>query len=272
MSIMSIPKIRAQRSGIVCVTAYDYLFATLADAAGIDLILVGDSLGHILQGQSSTIPVTLDQMVYHTQCVTRAVQRAVVVADMPFLSYETGISDAIRSAGRLLKEGGAHAVKLEGGSEFADTIAALVRAKIPVMGHIGLMPQAVLTMGGYRVQGKENARKPDAIGLRSAEQVIGDARAVEQAGAFAVVVEGVTAELGAAITTELSIPTIGIGAGASCAGQILVGHDLLGFTERSPKFVKRYAELRQTVVAALGVYAQEVREGEFPSEPYFYKE
>jgi 3-methyl-2-oxobutanoate hydroxymethyltransferase len=267
---MTIPKLRSIQEGIVCVTAYDYLFAKIADQSGVDLILVGDSLAQVYQGRESTIPVSLDEMVYHTSCVSRAVKSALVVADMPFLSYEVSPVEAVRAAGRLLKEGGAHAVKLEGGVEYAETIAAIVRAKIPVMGHIGLMPQAFLTMGGYKVQGKQNAEQN--AGQLTAAKILEDAVAVEKAGAFSVVVEGVPSAVGAKVSSSLIIPTIGIGAGPHCTGQILVTHDLLGLTERAPKFVKQYGHFRENISQAISSYAREVRQGEFPTEQYEYND
>ena len=245
---------------ISCLTAYDVTFARLIDAAGVDLILVGDSLGTVVQGHETTLPVTLDEIIYHTQCVSRGVSRALLVADMPFLSYQSSIEQAINSAGRVLKESGAAAVKLEGGIHLAATIERLVQLDIPVMGHVGLTPQSYHRMGGYKIQGKKDG---GAVGER--ERVLEDALAVERAGAFAVVIEGVPAELAAEITEAISIPTIGIGAGPHCDGQILVMHDLLGLNPGfSPRFVKQYASLAQPVIEAVRMYIAEVEGGSFP--------
>ncbi|MFI5217601.1 MAG: 3-methyl-2-oxobutanoate hydroxymethyltransferase, partial [Candidatus Limnocylindria bacterium] len=219
---------------ISMLTAYDFAFASLFDQAGIDVLLVGDSLGNVVQGQPTTLPVTLDETIYHTRLVARAARRALVVADLPFGSYQITSEEALRSAVRCVKEGGAQAVKLEGGRTVAETIARIAAAEIPVMGHVGLTPQAIHRMGGHRVQGR---------GESGRSRVLEDARAVEAAGAFAVVLEGMPAELAGEITRELSIPTIGIGAGVDCDGQVLVMHDLLGLSDGVPSFVKQYANL-----------------------------
>jgi len=243
-------KVRGDKLAVV--TAYDYTSARLAEEAGVDCLLVGDSLGMVIQGHPTALPVTLGQIAYHTKCVVRGAQRALVVADMPFLSYQVSPAQAVRNAGRLVKKAGAHAVKLEGGQRMAEAVRAVVNAGIPVMGHIGLTPQSVHLLGGFKVQ-------------RDTEQLLADARAVEQAGAFSLVVESVPAEVGARITQAVAIPTIGIGAGPSCDGQVLVFHDLLGlFTDFKPKFVKRYADLGSQVRSALLEYCREVREGKFP--------
>jgi 3-methyl-2-oxobutanoate hydroxymethyltransferase len=243
-------------------TAYDFAFARILDEAGIDAILVGDSLGHVVQGLDTTLPVTLDEAVYHTRLVARAVRRALVVGDMPFGSYQVCAEDAVRGAIRLVKEGGAHAVKLEGGRSVAGAIARIVAAEIPVMGHIGLTPQAVHRMGGYRVQGRSPAER---------EGVLADARAVEAAGAFAVVLEGMPADLAAEITRELRIPTIGIGAGPACDGQVLVLHDLLGLSEWPPSFVKQYASLGSISSQAARSFAEDVASGKFPAAEHTYR-
>ena len=244
---------RARGDKLAVVTAYDYTSAKLADEAGIDAILVGDSLGMVIQGHATPLPVTLAQMQYHTACVVRGVTRALVIADLPFLSYQVSPRQAVKSAGSLLKSAGAAAVKLEGGERMADAIAACVRADIPVMGHVGLTPQSVHRMGGFKVQ-------------RDGDQLLKDARAVADAGAFAVVVEGVPSDLAAAVTAALGIPTIGIGAGPGCDGQVLVSHDLLGlFDGFRPKFVKRYADLGTATRTAISEYADEVRRGTFPA-------
>jgi len=263
---ITVPEIRARKSSgekIVMLTAYDYPFARIADDAGVDIILVGDSLGTVVAGHSSTLPVTLRDTIYHTRAVVRGVKHALVVADMPFLTYQTGRRDAIRNCGRAIKEGGAEAIKLEGGKAFADTISALVDAGIPVMGHVGLTPQSVNVFGGYRVQG----RSPEAR-----EKIIKDAEAVEKAGAFSIVLEGIPRDLAQEITSMLKIPTIGIGAGPECDGQVLVIHDLLGiFDDFQPTFVKRYANVREIALQAIRNYAEEVKKGVFPDEKHSYR-
>lgn len=244
---------------LVVITAYDFTSATLCDDAGVDAILVGDSLGMVVQGHATPLPVTLAQMQYHTTCVVRGVARALVITDMPYLSYHVSPQQAVRNAGKLLKTTGVAAVKLEGGERMADTIAACVRAEIPVMGHVGLTPQSVHRLGGFKVQ-------------RDAEQIIKDAKVIEQAGAFALVIECVPADIAAAVTAAVSIPTVGIGAGPSCDGQVLVYHDLLGlFDGFRPKFVKRYAELGEAVRTAMRDYANEVRTGTFPGPEHGFK-
>ena len=247
---------------LVMVTAYDFTFAKIAEAAGMDILLVGDSLGMVIQGQTSTLPVTLDEMIYHSRCVSRGASNALVIADMPFLSYQISDERAIESAGRLLKEGGAAGVKLEGGEVVAPTVRKLVALDIPVMGHIGMTPQSVHRMGGFKVQGKSGTQ-----GAGSAEQILRDAKALEEAGAFCVVIECVPQDLAAHITEKLSIPTIGIGAGSSCDGQVLVSYDLLGLQsgEHRPKFLKQFAQLGQLAVDALKTYGDEVRTKAFPS-------
>ena len=243
---------------IAAVTAYDVAFARLADRAGMDIVLVGDSLGMVVQGLTTTLPVTLDEMIYHTRIVSRATQRAHLVADLPFMSFQASLEDGIRAAGRLLKEAGAEAVKLEGGEEVSDLVARLVSMGIPVMGHVGMTPQSVHKFGGFRMQGKSDEQ---------AQSILAGARAVAAAGAYAIVVEHVPAVAAAEITSAIPIPTIGIGAGPSCDGQVLVMHDLLGLDpEWSPRFARRYAELGKEAVAAFSAYAADVRAGKFPSE------
>jgi 3-methyl-2-oxobutanoate hydroxymethyltransferase len=245
-------------SKIAAVTAYDVAFARLADRAGVDIVLVGDSLAMVVQGQPNTLAVTLDEMIYHCRLVARGTQRAHVVADMPFLSYQVSPEDGIRSAGRLLKEAGAEAVKLEGGQEIAELVARMVSIGIPVMGHVGMTPQSVHKFGGFKMQGRTEEQ---------AQSILAGARAVADAGAYAIVVENVPATLAAAITETIAIPTIGIGAGPSCDGQVLVMHDLLGLDpDWSPRFARRYAELGKEATAAFGRYIADVRAGEFPSE------
>ena len=262
VTVPDVARLKAAGERITMVTAYDCAFARLLDQAGVDLLLVGDSLGMVVQGLETTLPVTLDEMVYHTRMVARGARRALVVGDLPFGAYQTSPEHALESAVRLVKEGGAQAVKLEGGLPMARTIEAITAIDVPVMGHVGLTPQSVHRMGGHRVQGRRHGR---AAGER--ERVLDDARAVEAAGAFAVVLECIPLDLAAAITAELKIPTIGIGAGVHCDGQVLVLHDLLGLSaDWTPRFAKRYAELGQEVVRAAETYVREVKAGTFPTE------
>jgi 3-methyl-2-oxobutanoate hydroxymethyltransferase len=254
VTVPDFAKWKAEGRKIVVLTAYDYTMAELLDASGVDCLLVGDSLGTVLQGWDTTLRVTLDQMVYHAEMVARAAKRAFVVADLPFLSYQASAEQAVLSAGRFLKETHCQAVKLEGGRRRAETIKALVAADIPVMGHVGLTPQAVRRFGGFKVQ-------------RDQEQIVAEAHAVAEAGAFAIVLECIPAEVAARVTAEVKIPTIGIGAGPQCDGQVLVTPDMLGlFNGFHPKFVRRYAELSTTIVEAAARYADDVRRGKFPSE------
>lgn len=248
---------------ITMITAYDYPFAMVAEEAGIDAVLVGDSLGMVVQGLENTLPVTMDEMIYHTKMVSRAVKNAMVIGDMPYLSYQASAEEAVRNAGRFLKEAGAAAVKLEGGAEVQDRIRSMTRADIPVMAHIGLTPQAIHRMGGYKVQGKTED---------SARRLIREAHVVEDAGAFALLLEAIPLELGRRITEEVSIPTIGIGAGPHCDGQVLVLHDVVGLFDRFvPKFVKRYANLKEEAVRAVRTYREEVEQGVFPSEEQSFR-
>jgi len=267
---VTVPELVKRKGGsnpIVALTAYDFPFARIADEAGVDMLLVGDSLGMVVQGMDTTLPVTMDEMVYHCRMVARGRQRALLVGDLPFLSYQISVTDAVGNAGRLVKDGAAEAVKLEGGIVMADTIRAISRVDIPVMGHIGLTPQSVHRMGGHKVQGRKRGDRP---GER--ERVIEDALAVEDAGAFAVVLEGIPLDLAAEITDRLSIPTIGIGAGPHCDGQILVLHDVLGLCDRvSPRFAKRYANLWESARDAIGAYATEVRTQTFPTEAHSFR-
>jgi 3-methyl-2-oxobutanoate hydroxymethyltransferase len=247
---------------LAMLTAYDATFARLLDDAGVDVLLVGDSLGMVIQGHDTTLPVTLEEMIYHCRAVARGAQRAHIVGDMPFMSYQTSARDALVSAGRLVKEGGAHAVKLEGGAEVSEQVATIVRAGIPVMAHVGLTPQSVHAMGGFKVQGR---------GADAAARIRDDARALEHAGAYAIVLEGIPAGLAAEITAALSIPTIGIGAGPSCDGQVLVIYDLLGMSDRfRPKFVKRYLELAPRIRGACTEFIAEVRAGQFPTAEHSF--
>ncbi len=262
-TIQDLIRKKSEGRKICMLTAYDFPFAQIVDEAGVDAVLVGDSLGVVVQGLDNTLPVTMDEMIYHTKMVSRAVKNALVIGDMPFMSYQASVEDAVRNAGRFLKEGGAAAVKMEGGVEVLDRIGAMTRADIPVMAHIGLTPQSIHRMGGYKVQGKTKS---------AARRLIEEARAVEQAGAFSVVLEGLPMGLSREITKTVSIPTIGIGAGPYCDGQVLVLHDLLGLFERFvPKFIKRYAHLRDEAVRAVRAYAAEVEDGTFPSEEQSFK-
>jgi 3-methyl-2-oxobutanoate hydroxymethyltransferase len=256
--ITTLDLVQMKRKGhkIVMITAYDALFGGLVDAAGVDVVLVGDSVAPVLAGEETTLPATVDQMIYHGKIVRRGVRRALVVVDMPFLSYQVSIPEAIANAGRILKETGAAAIKLEGGASWAPTVAALVNAGIPVMGHLGFTPQSVHQLGGFKIQGKA---------ADGAARLTEDANALEQAGAFAMVLELMPGPVAASVTRAVSIPTIGIGAGPECDGQVLVLHDMLGLNEGfTPKFLKRYAELGQAVREAVGRYGDEVRAATYP--------
>ena len=257
--------LRMKRKGerIAAVTCYDATFARLVDDAGMDLVLVGDSLGNVIQGQESTLPVTLEDIIYHCRAVGRGLRRAHLVADMPFMTYHRP-ELAMANAGRLMAEGGAESVKLEGGVRVAPVVTELVNFGIPVMGHIGLTPQSVHAMGGHRIQGK---------GAQARERLMEDALALQEAGCYSVVLEGIPASLAAELTAALRIPTIGIGAGPRCDGQILVLYDMLGLNpDFTPKFLKRYAEVGQTTVDALGAYKAEVRAGTFPAAEHCYSD
>jgi 3-methyl-2-oxobutanoate hydroxymethyltransferase len=263
ITVPHILKMKQRGELITCLTAYDYAFARILDAAGVELLLVGDSLGCVVQGNPNTLAVTMDEMVYHTRLVARGRKRALVIGDMPFLSYQVGREQALLNAGRFLSEGGAEAVKLEGGVHVKETIAAIVRAGIPVMGHIGLTPQSVHQFGGYKIQGKDGARR---------DMVLRDAAAVEEAGAFSVVLEGMPLDLAREITERLTIPTIGIGAGSHCDGQVLVAHDMLGlFDDFTPRFVKRYADLKQVMTGAVKGFIDDVKARQFPAEEHSFK-
>jgi len=264
MKLWNVAKIKASKAvcKLPCVTAYDAAFARLADGAGIPLILVGDSLGMTMLGYGSTLPVTMDEMLHHTAAVVRGVKDAMVVGDMPFLSYQISIQEGLRNAGRFLQEAGADAVKIEGGAFRVPLVEALTQNGIPVLGHIGLTPQSVNVLGGYKVQGKTQ---------EAGEALIADAKALAQAGVFAIVVECVPPDIGAAITAAISVPTISVGAGPACDGQMIVLHDLLGLLETPPpKFVKPYAALAETVRNAFSAYAGDVRSGAFPDPQHSY--
>ncbi|HHV72124.1 MAG TPA: 3-methyl-2-oxobutanoate hydroxymethyltransferase [Clostridia bacterium] len=262
ITITQLQEMKKKGEKISMVTAYDYSMAKLVDEAGLEMILVGDSLGMVVLGYDTTIPVTLDDMIHHAKAVTRGAKSSLVVADLPFLSYQISTEQALQSARRMMQEAGVQALKLEGGSEIAPTVRALVNAGVPVMGHLGLTPQAVNQLGGFKVQGKD---------LKGAKKIIKDAEALEEAGAFAIVLECVPAPLAKIITERLSIPVIGIGAGNGCDGQVLVINDLLGFfNDFTPKFVKRYGEFGKQIVEALKLYKQEVSSGQFPAAEHCF--
>ena len=253
---------KEKKEKITMLTSYDYSLAAMVDEVGIDTILVGDSLGNVMLGYENTLKVTMDDMVHHSKAVTRGVKKAMVIGDMPFLSYHISLTEAVKNAGRLIQEGGVEAVKLEGGQERVDTVKAILDAQIPVLGHIGLTPQSVNVFGGFKVQGKDE---------ETAKKLIKDALAMEKAGVFALVMECVPSLLAKKITEELNIPTIGIGAGPYCDGQVLVIHDVLGmYSGFTPKFVKKYANLQPQIINALQTYKQEVEAGAFPSDEYTF--
>lgn len=262
VTVRTLRRMKERGEKITMLTAYDYPMARAVDEAGIDVILVGDSLGMVVLGYPTTLPVSMDEMGHHCKAAARGVSRALLVGDLPFMSYQVGREDALRNAGRLVKEGGTEAVKLEGGREVLESVQALVGAGIPVMGHLGLTPQAYHRMGGYRVQ----ARSPE-----EADRLLEDAGALEKAGIFSLVLEGIPAEVARRVTEALAVPTIGIGAGPFCDGQVLVTHDVLGLQDDlSPKFVKRYAEGRQLFIEAMRRYRDEVRSGAFPGPEHSY--
>jgi 3-methyl-2-oxobutanoate hydroxymethyltransferase len=262
---LTAPDLSARKGGapISMVTAYDATMARLLEAGGAEVLLVGDSLGMVVQGHSTTLPVTLDEVAYHGRAVSRVTRFAHVVADLPFMSFQLSAQQALESAGRLLKEGACESVKLEGGAEYAEHVRALVRAGIPVMGHLGLLPQSVHALGGFKVQGK---------GDEAGQRLLADAVALEEAGAYALVLEAIPPDVAAAVTSKVSIPTIGIGAGPDCDGQVLVCYDLLGLTpDLRPKFAKRYAELGEAVIGATRSYVDEVRARTFPAPEHCFK-
>lgn len=256
VTTLELVKMKREGRKIVMITAYDALFGALVDQAGVDVVLVGDSVAPVVAGEETTIPATVEQMIYHGRIVRRGVKTALLVVDLPFLSYQVSIPDAIANAGRIMKETGAAAVKLEGGAVWAPTIRALVNAGIPVMGHLGFTPQSVHQLGGFRIQGKQ---------ADAATRLVEDARAIEEAGVFSMVLELMPGPVGAAVSKAVSVPTIGIGAGPDCDGQVLVLHDMLGLNEGfTPKFLKRYAELGQAAREAIGRFGAEVRGGAYP--------
>ena len=260
-TVLSLQKQKKEGNKITMVTAYDYTIARLADEAGIETILVGDSLGMVMMGYEDTLPVTMDDMIHHTACVTRACKDTFVIGDMPFMSYQVSVEEAVMNAGRLIKEGHANAVKLEGGASVCEQIAAITKASIPVCAHIGLTPQSVNAFGGFKVQGKS---------VEAAKQLIRDAKAVEAAGAFMVVLEGIPAKLAEIISREVTIPTIGIGAGAGCDGQVLVFQDMMNMSQMQPKFVKHFANVGEEIKNAFTAYSDEVKAGVFPGENHCY--
>jgi 3-methyl-2-oxobutanoate hydroxymethyltransferase len=264
LNIVKMKKMKADGVRLSMLTAYDYPSAILAEEAGIDLILVGDSLGNVVLGYDTTLPVTIDDMVYHTRSVTRGAQNTFIVADMPFMTYHGSIDETLRGVRRLMQEGRAHAVKMEGGIEICETVTAVVAAGVPVLGHIGLTPQSVNMIGGYRIQGKD---------AKDAKRLMDEAKALEAAGAFAVVLELVTEEVAQAISEALSIPTIGIGAGRYCDGQVLVFHDLLRYASpyREKRFVKTYADVGNVIREGISQYVQEVKDRSYPDESHVFK-
>lgn len=262
MTILDLQKMKDEEVKISMLTAYDFRMANILDGCGVDILLVGDSVGNVFMGEDNTLSVTIDQMIYHTRAVTRGRKRSLVVADMPFLSYQISVDEARRNAGRLVKEGGAEAVKVEGGENAEAVIKAISDMDVPVMGHIGLTPQSVHRMGGYRVQGKEERQK---------QKLMADAMAVERAGAFAVVLEGIPQNLAKKITEKLKIPTIGIGAGLDCDGQVLVINDILGLSGKfRPKFVKQYVQLEPVIEKAVSDYIEEVKTKKFPKDEFSF--
>lgn len=262
VTLSTLAKMKQDGDKIVCLTAYDYSFANLLDRTGVDVVLVGDSLGMVIQGQDSTLPVTLDDMAYHCGCVARGIERALLIVDMPFMSYQTSREQALESAGYLMQQGGAKVVKLEGGEVMADTVQFMVDRGIPVCGHLGLIPQSVHQLGGYRVQGRD---------AESAQQIRNDALALQQAGASLLVLEAVPAELASSITSELVIPTIGIGAGVDCAGQVLVLQDMLGiYPKPSPKFSRNFMQGADSIEDAIRKYVIAVKAGDFPTKEHSF--
>lgn len=262
VTILDLQRMKAENQKITMLTAYDFTMARLVDMAGVDVVLVGDSLGMVMQGLDNTLPVTLEHMIYHARAVARGLKRAHMVIDMPFMTYHSR-QQALDNVARVMREGGGESVKLEGGQEMAETVEAITRCGIPVMGHIGLTPQSVHAMGGFKVQGREASQ---------ANRIREDALALEQAGAYSIVLEGIPMELAADISSSLSIPTIGIGAGVGCDGQVLVINDVLGMDDGfKPKFVKRYANLQQQIIGSVQEYLSEVRSGAFPDEAHSFK-
>ena len=260
-TVLDVQRFKDEGRRFAMLTAYDFLSAQILDEAGIPILLVGDSLGMVMLGYPTTLPVTVDEMVHHAKAVSRGARQALLVGDMPFMSYQVSVEQAIASAGRLIQEGGMHAVKLEGGGPVVEITRRLTELGIPVMGHLGLTPQSVHAMGGFKVQGKSEAQ---------ADRIVADALALEEAGAFSIVLEGVPTALGARVTRALRIPTIGIGAGPHCDGQVLVFHDVFGLTQKAPKFAKRYANVAEEISNAAHRFAEDVRTGAFPAPENSY--
>jgi 3-methyl-2-oxobutanoate hydroxymethyltransferase len=261
-TVLDVQRFKDEGRHFAMLTAYDYLSARILDESGIPILLVGDSLGMVMLGYPTTLPVTMDDMLHHAKAVSRGARQALLVGDMPFMSYQSSMEQAVTNAGRFIQEAGMHAVKLEGGGRVIEITKRLTESGIPVMGHLGLTPQFVHQMGGFKVQGKTD---------KQAAQILADAKSLEQAGAFSLVLEGVPSKLGATITHQLRIPTIGIGAGPACDGQVLVFHDLVGLTTgKAPKFVKRYANLAEEIASAAGAYMEDVRTGKFPGPEHEY--
>jgi len=262
VTVATLRVMKQAREKIACLTAYDYSFASLLDRAGVDMVMVGDSLGMVMQGHNSTLPVSIDDMVYHAVCVGRGVSRALLIVDMPFMSYQISPAQALENAGRLMKDGGAQVIKLEGGAPMVETVRCLVERGIPVCGHLGLTPQSVHQFGGYHVQGKGGA---------AAQRIREDARLLQEAGASLLVLEAVPAALASTVSAELEIPTIGIGAGAACDGQVLVLQDMLGLYPRpSPKFSKNFMQGKDSIEAAVRAYVEDVRAGTFPGPEHSF--
>lgn len=258
VTTQTVVDMKRQGEKISMLTAYDFTMAQIIDQAGVDIILVGDSAGNVMAGYETTVPMTLDHMIYHTSCVVRGVDKALVIGDLPFMSYQVTPKEALRSAGRMMKEAGAHGVKLEGGKAVVKTVKKIVNAGIPVMGHLGLTPQSIYQFGTYKVRAREE---------EEAKALVEDARALEQAGCFALVLEKIPAQLAAKVTEAISIPTIGIGAGDQCDGQVLVVHDMLGLNkEFNPRFLRRYADLSTSITEAVQQYITDIKSGDFPNE------
>ncbi len=263
VTTQTVVEMKRRGEKISMLTAYDFTMAGIIDSAGIDVILVGDSASNVMAGFDTTVPMTMDHMIYHTSCVVRGVKKALVIADLPFMSYQVTAKEALISAGRMMKEAGAHAIKLEGGKTITDTVKRIVDAGIPVMGHLGLTPQSIYKFGTYKVRAKEE---------REAEELIRDAKLLEEAGVFSIVLEKIPSELAKKVTESVSVPTIGIGAGPHCDGQVLVLHDMLGLNKDfSPRFLRRYADLHASMTNAVGSYIKDVKSGDFPNESEQYK-
>lgn len=262
ITTQTVVEMKHRSEKIAMLTAYDFTMAQIIDQAGIEIILVGDSASNVMAGHETTVPITLDQMIYHTSCVVRGVDRALVIADLPFMSYQVTPKDALNSAGRMMKEAGAHAVKMEGGSAIINTVKKIVDAGIPVMGHLGLTPQSIYKFGTYKVRAQEE---------EEAEDLLKEAKLLEEAGCFSIVLEKIPAKLAKKVTSEISIPTIGIGAGVDCDGQVLVIHDMLGMNKGfNPRFLRRYADIHTTMTEAVEQYIQDIKDKDFPNQDEQY--